>query len=99
MKTNEFTYKVMDLNTAQLATVPKVEKKTRDIWDADTLFHALEVCEDERLKLAINLAFSCSLRVGELLGLTWDCVDLSEGSLAEGKASIFINKELQRVRK
>ena len=31
-------------------------EKTRDIWDADTLFHALEVCEDERLKLAINLA-------------------------------------------
>ena len=73
----------------QLATVPKVEKKTRDIWDADTLFHALEVCEDERLKLAINLAFSCSLRIGELLGLTWDCVDISEESLAEGKASIL----------
>ena len=37
--------------------------------------HALEVCEDDRLKLALNLAFSCSLRMGEMLGLTWDCVD------------------------
>ena len=34
-----------------------------------------------------------------MLGLTWDCVDVSEESLAEGKASIFVNKELQRVRK
>ena len=97
--TQAMKWELIEKNPAQLATVPKVEKKTRDIWDADTLFHALEVCEDERLKLAINLAFSCSLRIGELLGLTWDCVDISEESLAEGKASIFINKELQRVRK
>ena len=29
--------------------------------------HALEICEDDRLKLALNLAFSCSLRMGEML--------------------------------
>ena len=97
--TQAMKWELIEKNPAQLATVPKAEKKTRDIWDADTLFHALEVCEDERLKLAINLAFSCSMRIGELLGLTWDCVDISEESLAEGRASIFINKELQRVRK
>lgn len=60
-------------------------------------WHALEVCEDETLKLAMNLAFSCSLRLGEVLGLTWDCVDISEEAISEGKASIQINKELQRV--
>ncbi len=97
--TQAMKWELIEKNPAQLATVPAAEKKTRNIWDADILFHALEVCEDERLKLAINLAFSCSLRIGELLGLTWDCVDISEESLAEGKASIFINKELQRVRK
>ena len=58
---------------------------------------ALEVCDDEILALAINLAFSCSLRMGEMLGLTWDCIDISEKSLKENSASIFINKELQRV--
>lgn len=51
------------------------------------------------LSLAINLAFSCSLRMGEMLGLTWDCVDVSDKSIAENNASIFINKELQRVNK
>ena len=97
--TQAMKWELIEKNPAQLATVPKAEKKTRAIWDADTLFHAIEVCEDERLKMAINLSFSCSLRIGELLGLTWDCVDVSEESLAEGKASIFVNKELQRVRK
>ena len=79
------------------ASLPKSEPKEREIWTAETLFHALEQCEDERLALAINLAFSCSLRIGELTGLTWDCVDVSEESLANDNASIHIEKELSRV--
>ena len=57
----------------------------------------MELCEDEDLKLAINLAFSCSLRLGEVLGLTWDCINITENAIAAGRASIYINKELQRV--
>ena len=64
-----------------------------------TLMYALSVCEDERLKLAINLSFSCSLRLGELLGLTWDCVDISPEAIEENRAYVFINKESQRIRK
>ena len=58
---------LMEKNPAMYATVPKSEAKKREIWDAPTLFHALEVCEDERLKLAINLAFACSLRIANCL--------------------------------
>ena len=61
--------------------------------------HALEVCEDDRLKLAINLSFACSLRFGEILGLTWDCIDISPEAIASGRASMFINKESQQVTK
>ena len=61
--------------------------------------YALSVCEDERLKLAINLSFSCSLRLGELLGLTWDCVDISPEAIEENRSYVFINKESQRIRK
>ena len=42
---------------------------------------------------------TCSLRIGELLGLTWDCVDISPESISAGKACIYVNKELQRVSK
>lgn len=59
--------------------------------------HALEVCDDDILALAINLSFACSLRMGEMLGLTWDCIDISEESLRENNASIYVDKELQRV--
>ena len=90
-------WEIIEKNPTDYASRPKAEYAKRDIWTAETLFHALEVCEDETLKLAMNLAFSCSLRLGEVLGLTWDCVDISAESIAEGKASIQINKELQRV--
>lgn len=59
--------------------------------------HALEVCDDDILSLAINLFFACSLRMGEMLGLTWDYVDISEESLRENNAFIYVDKELQRV--
>lgn len=78
-------------------TLPKEEHKTRDIWTAEVLQKALEACDDDILRLAINLAFSCSLRMGELLGLTWDCIDISPTSIELGQASIFVEKELQRV--
>ena len=90
---------LIDKNPARYATIPKQEAKQREIWDAPTLFKAIECCEDQCLKLCLNLAFACSLRIGELLGLTWDCVDISEESIMAGNASIFVNKELQRVNK
>ena len=92
-------WELIEKNPAEFATLPKYEMKERNIWDSQTLFHAIDCCEDERLKLCLNLAFSCSLRIGELLGLTWDCVDISEESIAAGKAHIVVNKQLQRVNK
>ena len=67
------------------------------IWTAETLSKAMEVCDDPILSLALNLAFSCSLRIGEMLGLTWDCIDIAPQSIENGSAYIFVNKELQRV--
>lgn len=47
----------------------------------------------------MNLAFAGSLRIGELLGLTWDCVDISEEAIKENRAYLYVNKEVQRVSK
>ena len=92
-------WELLEKNPALNATVPKHKQQDREIWTAEELFHAIEVCDDPRLKICINLAFSCSLRLGELLGLTWDCVDISEEAINTGYASISVNKELQRVNK
>ena len=90
-------WELMTRNPVLNATLPKEEHQKREIWTAETLMHALEVCDDDILSLAINLSFACSLRMGEMLGLTWDCVDISEESLSDNNASIYVDKELQRV--
>lgn len=92
-------WELISKNPCLNATVPKAENKEREIWDSETLYKAISLCDDEILKLAINLAFACSLRIGEMLGLTWDCIEISEASIAAGEAYIIVNKELQRVNK
>ena len=90
-------WELIEKNPALHATVPRYKAETRDIWTADTLFRAISLCEDKRLRLAMNLAFSCSLRLGELLGLTWDCVYITPEALEKSEAYLLINKELERV--
>ena len=79
------------------AILPKHEPKKRDIWTADVIREALNHCEDGRLYVAINLAFACSLRLGEITGLTWDCVHISDEDIAADNAHLFVEKELTRT--
>lgn len=45
----------------------------------------------------MNLSFACSLRLGEILGLTWDNVHISDEDIAADDAWIYIDKELVRA--
>jgi len=92
-------WELMARNPVINCTLPASEEKEREIWDVETLMRAVELCDNEVLALAINLAFCCSLRMGELVGLTWDCIDISEEAIAENRAFIYVNKELQRITK
>lgn len=92
-------WELLAKNPCVNATLPKFEKHEREIWDADTFLRAVQLCEDDLLRLALNLALAGSLRMGEMLGLTWDCLDISDESIANNEAFIFVNKELQRVSK
>ena len=90
---------MMDKNPATDATLPKYKAKEREIWTAEMLMQAIDACENKWLKVALHLAFSVTVRMGELLGLTWDCVDISDEAIAENRAYIYINKQVERVTK
>ena len=79
--------------------LPETEYTKRDIWDADMIRKALDECTDSKLYIAINLAFACSLRIGEILGLTWDNVHVEDENIAADDAYIYIDKELVRCSK
>ena len=63
---------LMEKSPAIDANVPKAKKEVREIWAAEMLMLALEACDNKMLKIAFHLAFTATLRIGELLGLTWD---------------------------
>lgn len=47
----------------------------------------------------MNLSFACSLRMGEILGLTWENVHISDEDIAADNAYGYIDKELTRASK
>ena len=81
------------------AVLPKTEYKKRDIWDAETIRLALDQCTDSKLYIAMNLAFACSLRMGEILGLTWKNVHIEDENITADNAYIYIEAELTRASK
>ena len=86
-------------NPAMTAEVPQFEKTKRAVWEAETAQTALALCEDRRMKLVMMLAIGCTMRIGEILGLTWDCVDIRPERIENQDAQLHVNKELKRCQK
>ena len=76
-----------------LARRPKYRSDERMIWTPQQYRTALDSCDHHGLHLWLLLSASCSARIGELLGLQWDCVDF----LGDGTAAITFRQQLQRL--
>lgn len=92
-------WELIEKNPFDNVVLPKTEYKKRDIWDAETIRLALDQCTDSKLYIAMNLAFACSLRMGEILGLTWKNVHIEDENIATDNAYIYIEAELAQASK
>ena len=92
-------WEIIQRNPFELSMYKRPKYKRRDIWNAETIKKALDECEDGKLYISMNLAFACSMREGEILGLTWDNVHISDDDIGQDDAHVCIDKELQRVSK
>lgn len=92
-------WEIIARNPFPNANKPKVEYKKRDIWTADMIRTALDQCDDMKLYIAMNLSFACSLRQGEITGLTWDNVFILDEHIANDDAHLFVKQELSRASK
>lgn len=77
---------------------------TEPVWEPITIAKALSLCDFDALYVAMNLAFACSLRIGEILGLTWDDIHFAENGgdtswLQVRKALLEVTSRRQRLRK
>ena len=92
-------WEIIGKNPFDNVSLPKPKYKKREIWTAEMISQALNACTDTKLYLAMNLSFACSCRIGEILGLTWDNVFISDEHLVNDDAHIVIVQELERCSK
>jgi integrase len=90
-------WELIKRNPFELVKAPRAAYAPREIWTAETIRKALDECDDSRLYIAMNLSFACSLRIGEILGLTWDNVHIDNKDIVRDDAYVYIDKELQRA--
>lgn len=87
------------VNPAMTVELPSHRKNKRASWTDQEARHALEVCVDPVLKLCMYLALGCSMRIGEILGLTWDSVHIDDELIQNDEAYLSVKQELRRCDK
>lgn len=78
-------------NPADAAITPRVEKKQVSTMESDDISLFLKQIKGTKYENAMFVAVFTGLRQGELLGLTWDCVNFEKGIL-------LINKQHNRAK-
>ena len=90
-------WKIVKENPTIGAIRIRPETPEKVVWTPNEIKKALDSCTDGRLYLAMNLSFACSLRLGEAVGLTWDCVHINDDDIQQDNAWIYIDKTLTRI--
>ena len=79
---------MLRFNPANACTLPRIEKKELKPLDEENIKEFLKVIQGTRYEDIFLVTLFTGMREGEVLGLTWDCVDFEKGIL-------LIKKQIQ----
>lgn len=88
---------ILPRNPAALASVPKVERPELSVWDMDEIRAFLETAREHRLYPLFVLTLALGLRQGEVLGLSWEDVDLERRIVTVRAQLQFVDGRWERV--
>ncbi|WP_314110245.1 site-specific integrase [Bacillus pseudomycoides] len=74
--------KLININPTTLVEIPKKEKTSFQVWDEDEIKHSLDITKKTRYHIAYILAITTGMRLGEILGLRWQDVDLKNKTIS-----------------
>ena len=71
---------------------PKVKKHDPKCYDTENIAVLIEALEDANIqfKTAIHITLAAGLRLGELMGLTWDCIDFNNSTIEVKQAAQYV---------
>jgi len=77
-------------NVSEATTLPRKQPKQIQPLSMDDELKFLETAATDRLGIAFIVSLSTGMRLGELLGLSWSCVDLSNGIINVKQALVRV---------
>ena len=79
-------------NPTELCDLPKARRKEIKPMEQDKIEAFLKAIKGNKYELLYQITLFTGMRQGEVLGLTWDCVDFAHSTL-------YVNKQLQKTKK
>ena len=79
-------------NPTEACKLPRIEKKELNIMSEEDLALFVKEIEGHKFENLYYVTLFTGMRQGEVMGLTWDCIDFENGV-------ILINKQLQKEKK
>ena len=79
-------------NPTELCDLPKVRRKEIRPMEQNEIQAFLRAIEGSKYEILYQVTLFTGMRQGEVLGLTWDCIDFKH-------QTIFVNKQLQKTKK
>ena len=79
------------INPSEGVVLPRIEKEEIKAMDTEDVSAFLKAIKGDPYELPLFVDLFTGLRQGELLGLTWDCVDFEKGT-------ILVNKQHNRAK-
>jgi len=89
----------MGVNPVTKNACPKRETEERVIWEPEIAKHALSVCRNLTLLACMHLSIACSMRIGEIVGMTWPLLSFGDVENNFADAVLKIDAQLQRISK
>ncbi len=68
-------------NPVEGLPTPRIPRQSIKILTVGQVRKLLETCKGDRYEGVYVLGACCGMRIGEVLGLTWDCVNLDNGTV------------------
>ena len=79
-------------NPTEVCELPKSQRKEIRPMEQTEIIEFLKAIHGDKYELVYCVTLFTGMREGEVLGLTWDCVDFMHNT-------IFVNKQLQKTKK
>ena len=79
-------------NPTEICDLPRSHRKEINPMEQKEIIAFLHAVKGHRYEMIYLVTLFTGLRQGEVLGLTWDCIDFDHGT-------IYVNKQLQKTKK